>query len=125
MAPDTSANFAATISPSTFTRSKTSTLRTGNGAVFYSGRQERKGGLRSSVRPRRSGENTLGWCRRAASPILPHRTREGWGNQIEVLIGKHGPAPKQIVVDSSHEMPTQHPEVVISAIHDVWLAARA
>jgi hypothetical protein len=30
---------------------------------------------------------------------------------------------KQIVVESSHEMPTEHPEVVISAIHEVWLAA--
>jgi hypothetical protein len=31
---------------------------------------------------------------------------------------------KQIVIDSSHEIPTEHPEVVISAIHEVWLAAR-
>jgi hypothetical protein len=30
---------------------------------------------------------------------------------------------KQIVFDSSQEMPTEHPEVVISAIYDVWLAA--
>jgi hypothetical protein len=30
---------------------------------------------------------------------------------------------KQIVFDSSQEMPTEHPEVVISAIYDVRLAA--
>ena len=70
-------------------------LRTGSGAVFCNGRQERKGGLRSSVRPRRRGENSLGCCQRSASPILPHRTREGWGNQIEVLIRKDEPAPNQ------------------------------
>jgi hypothetical protein len=30
---------------------------------------------------------------------------------------------RQIVVDSGHEMPTEHPDVVISAIHEVGLAA--
>jgi pimeloyl-ACP methyl ester carboxylesterase len=36
-------------------------------------------------------------------------------------LSTHG---KQIVIDSSHEMPTEHPEAVISAIREVWLAAR-
>jgi hypothetical protein len=31
---------------------------------------------------------------------------------------------KRIVVDESHEMSTEHSEIVISAIHEVLLAAR-
>jgi len=45
-----------------------------------------------------------------------------WFHELQpelVRLSTHG---KQIIVDSSHEMPTEHPEAVISAIHEVWLA---
>ena len=44
-----------------------------------------------------------------------------WVHQLQpelVHLSTHG---KQIIVDSSHEMPTEHPEFVISAIQEVWL----
>jgi hypothetical protein len=48
-----------------------------------------------------------------------------WVHQPQPELARLSTHGRQIVVDSSHEMPTQHPEVVISAIHEVWLAARA
>jgi pimeloyl-ACP methyl ester carboxylesterase len=47
-----------------------------------------------------------------------------WVHQLQPELAGLSTHGKQIVVDSSHEMPTEHPEVVISAIHEVWLAAR-
>jgi pimeloyl-ACP methyl ester carboxylesterase len=47
-----------------------------------------------------------------------------WVHQLQPELARLSTHGKQIVVDSSHEMPTEHPEVVISAIHEVWLAAR-
>jgi pimeloyl-ACP methyl ester carboxylesterase len=48
-----------------------------------------------------------------------------WVHQLQPELARLSTHGKQIVVDSSHEMPTQHPEVVISAIHEVWIAAGA
>ena len=45
-----------------------------------------------------------------------------WVHQLQPELARLSTHSKQIVVDSSHEMPTEHPEVVISAIHEVWLA---
>jgi pimeloyl-ACP methyl ester carboxylesterase len=45
-----------------------------------------------------------------------------WVNQLQPELARLSTHGKQIVVDSGHEMPTEHPEVVISAIHEVWLA---
>lgn len=47
-----------------------------------------------------------------------------WVHQLQPDLARLSTRVKHIVVDSSHEMPTEHPEVVISAIHDVWLAAQ-
>jgi pimeloyl-ACP methyl ester carboxylesterase len=49
---------------------------------------------------------------------------ELWVHKLQPELARLSTRGKQIVVDSSHEMPTEHPEVVISAIHEVWLAAR-
>jgi pimeloyl-ACP methyl ester carboxylesterase len=46
-----------------------------------------------------------------------------WVQQLQPQLARLSTHGKQIVVDSSHEMPTEHPEVVIAAIHEVWLAA--
>jgi len=46
-----------------------------------------------------------------------------WVHQLQPELARLSTHGKQIVVDSSHEMPTEHPEVIISAIHEVWLAA--
>ena len=46
-----------------------------------------------------------------------------WVHQLQPELARLSTHGKQIVVDSSHEMPTEHPEVVISAIHEVWTAA--
>jgi pimeloyl-ACP methyl ester carboxylesterase len=46
-----------------------------------------------------------------------------WVHQLQPELARLSTRGKQVVVDSSHEMPTEHPEVVISAIHEVWLAA--
>jgi pimeloyl-ACP methyl ester carboxylesterase len=61
------------------------------------------------------------------APDIPRKDAQAeedlWVHQLQpelVRLSTHG---KQIIVDSSHEMPTEHPEVVISAIHEVWLAA--
>jgi hypothetical protein len=48
-----------------------------------------------------------------------------WVHQLQPDLARLSTHGKQIVVDGSHEMPTEHPEVVIWAIHDVWLAARS
>jgi pimeloyl-ACP methyl ester carboxylesterase len=48
-----------------------------------------------------------------------------WVHQLQPELARLSTHGKQIVVDSSHEMPTEHPEVVVSAIHDVWLAAQS
>jgi pimeloyl-ACP methyl ester carboxylesterase len=63
------------------------------------------------------------------SPEIPPKDAQAeedlWVHQLQPELARLSTHGKQIVVDSSHEMPTQHPEVVISAIHEVWLAARA
>ena len=46
-----------------------------------------------------------------------------WVHQLQPELASLSTRGKQIIVDSSHEMPTEHPEVVVSAIHEVWLAA--
>jgi pimeloyl-ACP methyl ester carboxylesterase len=61
-------------------------------------------------------------------PEIPPRdaqAEEGlWVHQLQPELARLSTHGKQIVVDSSHEMATEHPEVVIAAIHEVWLAAR-
>jgi pimeloyl-ACP methyl ester carboxylesterase len=47
-----------------------------------------------------------------------------WVHQLQPELARLSTRGKQIVVDSSHEIPTEHPEVVVSAIHEVRLAAR-
>lgn len=47
-----------------------------------------------------------------------------WVYQLQPDLARLSTGGKQIIVDSSHEMPTEHPEVVISAIHEVWRATR-
>jgi len=49
---------------------------------------------------------------------------ELWVHQLQPELARLSTHGRQIVIDSSHEIPTEHPEVVISAIHEVWLAAR-
>jgi len=48
-----------------------------------------------------------------------------WVHQLQPDLARLSTHSKLIVVDSSHEMPTEHPEVIISAIHDVWLAVHS
>jgi len=61
------------------------------------------------------------------SPEVPRKDAQAeedlWVHQLQPELARLSTHSKQIVVDSSHEMPTEHPEVVISAIHEVWLAA--
>ena len=45
-----------------------------------------------------------------------------WVHQLQPELARLSTHGKQIIVDSSHEMPTERPEVVISAVHEVWLA---
>jgi pimeloyl-ACP methyl ester carboxylesterase len=47
-----------------------------------------------------------------------------WVRQLQPELARLSTHGKQIIIDSSHEMPTEHPEAVISAIHEVWLADR-
>ena len=47
-----------------------------------------------------------------------------WVHQLQPELARLSTHGKQIVIDGSHEVPTEHPEVVISAIYEVWLAAR-
>jgi hypothetical protein len=60
------------------------------------------------------------------APEIPPRDAQAdedlWVHQLQPELARLSTNGKQIVVDSSHEMPTEHPEVVISAIHEVWLA---
>jgi len=46
-----------------------------------------------------------------------------WVHQLQPELARLSTHGKQIIVDSGHEMPTEHPEVVISAIHEIWQAA--
>ncbi len=63
------------------------------------------------------------------SPEIPPKDAQAeedlWVHQLQPELARLSTHGKQIIVDSSHEMPTEHPEAVISAIHEVWLAARA
>ncbi len=45
-----------------------------------------------------------------------------WVHQLQPELARLSTRGKQIVVESSHEMPTEHPEAVVSSIHEVWLA---
>ena len=60
-------------------------------------------------------------------PEIPQKDAQAdedlWVHQLQPELDRLSTHGKQIVVESSHEMPTEHPEVVISAIHEVWLAA--
>jgi len=47
-----------------------------------------------------------------------------WVHQLQPELAHLSTHGKQIVVDSSHEMPTEHPEILISAIHEIWRAVR-
>ena len=62
------------------------------------------------------------------SPEIPLKDTQAendlWVHQLQPELARLSTHGKQMVVNSSHEMPTEHPEVVISAIHEVWLAAR-
>jgi len=62
-------------------------------------------------------------------PDIPPREAQAeeyiWVHQLQPELARLSTHGKQIVVDSSHEMPTEHPEVVISAIHEVWLAVHS
>ncbi len=61
------------------------------------------------------------------APEIPPKDAEAeedlWVHQLQPELARLSTNGKQIVVDGSHEIPTEHPEVVISAIHEVWLAA--
>lgn len=61
------------------------------------------------------------------SPKIPPKDAQAeedlWVHQLQPELARLSTHGKQIVVDSSHEIPTEHPEVVSSAIHEVWLAA--
>jgi hypothetical protein len=62
------------------------------------------------------------------SPEIPREDAQVeedlWVHQLQPELARLSTRGKQINVDSSHEMPTEHPEIVISAIYQVWLAAR-
>jgi hypothetical protein len=58
------------------------------------------------------------------SPIDAQAEEDIWVHQLQPELARLSTHGKQIIVDSSHEMPTEHPEVVVSSIHEVWLAAR-
>lgn len=63
------------------------------------------------------------------SPAIPLKDAQAeqdlWVHQLQPELARLSTHGKQVVVDSSHEMPTEHPEVVISAIHEVWLAVHS
>ncbi|MBV9482882.1 MAG: hypothetical protein JO249_19395 [Acidobacteria bacterium] len=46
-----------------------------------------------------------------------------WVHHLQPELARLSTRGKQLIIDSGHEMPTEHPEVVISAVHEVWLAA--
>jgi pimeloyl-ACP methyl ester carboxylesterase len=60
------------------------------------------------------------------APEVPRKDAQAeedlWVHQLQPELARLSTHGKQIVVDSSHEMPTEHPEVVVSAIHEVRLA---
>jgi hypothetical protein len=69
--------------------------------------------------------------RTEASPLCCHRRQsrllsktKSFQVQLQPELARLSTHGKQIVAESSREMPTEHPKVVISAIHEVWLAAR-
>ena len=47
-----------------------------------------------------------------------------WVHELQPQLARLSTHSKQIVIDCSHEIPTEHPEAVISAIHEVWIASR-
>jgi pimeloyl-ACP methyl ester carboxylesterase len=47
-----------------------------------------------------------------------------WVHQLQPELARLSTRGRQIVVDGSHEIPSEHPELVVSAIHEVWLASR-
>jgi pimeloyl-ACP methyl ester carboxylesterase len=56
-------------------------------------------------------------------PLQDAQTEEDlWVHQLQPELARLSTHGKQIIVDSGHELPTEHPEAVISAIHEVWLA---
>lgn len=61
-------------------------------------------------------------------PEIPQKDAEAeqdlWLHRLQPELVQLSTRGKQIIVDSSHEIPTEHPEAVISAIHDVWLATQ-
>jgi pimeloyl-ACP methyl ester carboxylesterase len=61
------------------------------------------------------------------SPEIPPKDAEEeedlWVHKLQPELARLSTHGKQIIVDSSHEMPTEHPEVVISAIHEIWMVA--
>ena len=61
------------------------------------------------------------------SPEIPPNDAQAeedlWVHQLQPELAHLSTRGKQIVVDSSHEIPTEHPEAVVSAIHEVWSAA--
>jgi hypothetical protein len=58
-------------------------------------------------------------------PLKDAQTEDDlWVHQLQPELARLSTHGKQMVVNSSHEMPTEHPEVVISAVHEVWIAAR-
>jgi pimeloyl-ACP methyl ester carboxylesterase len=61
------------------------------------------------------------------SPEIPREDAQAeedlWVHQLQPELARLSTQGKQIIVDSGHEIPTEHPEVVISAIHEVWVAA--
>jgi pimeloyl-ACP methyl ester carboxylesterase len=60
------------------------------------------------------------------APEIPRKDAQAeedlWVHQLQPELARLSTHGKEIIVDRSHEMPTEHPEVVISAIHEVWLA---
>jgi len=62
------------------------------------------------------------------APEIPPKDAQAeedlWVDQLQPQLARLSTRGKQIVIDGSHEMPTEHPEVVISAIREVWMATR-
>lgn len=61
------------------------------------------------------------------SPEIPPEDAKAeeylWVHELQPDLTRLSTRGKQVIVDSSHEMPTECPEVVVSAIHEVWMAA--
>jgi len=62
------------------------------------------------------------------SPEIPTKDAQAgedlWVHQLQPELARLSTHGRQIIVDSSHEMPTDRPDAVISAIHEVWVAAQ-